>query len=241
MWVRTGAVATVYVTLIALCLALLTTDRMFILADTLRCGLRRITYSGQSFSFASYSPPCVSDWPDLFLCGSLSDLQTAGEVLIAVLGISMGLELIGAVEVILTHRLILVSLRYIGARIPMPGYVGPLAQALTVLRWVILLDPLLNLVGLLLWVLISDIPDLSRHYSVRLASSFYLQVARSALSLGLSVAVTISILEHRRENARLLTRNSSTMRPLHRELDKRQLETLSLDETASRSFAATCT
>jgi len=240
MWLRTGAVAGAYLALIVLGLGLLTTDRLFVLAECLQCGLRTITNSGQSFSFAAYSSPCVSDWPDSLLCNSLSDLQTAGEVLMAVLGMSMGLELTGLVEVVSTHRLIRLSLQYIGAGLPLPRFVQPLAQALTVLRWVTLLDPLLNLVGLVLWVVISGVPELSRHYSLALDASFSLQVVRCAFSLGLCVIVTIGILEHRRKNARLLSQHFITQRAPP-QLEKRQLDTLSLDETASRSFAATCT
>lgn len=240
MWLRTGAVASAYLVLIALGLALLAKDQMFVLADLLQCGLRTLTYSGQSFSFAEYSSPCVSTWQDLLLCSSLSYLQTAGEVLMAVLGMSIGLELAGLVEVVSTHRLIRLSLKYLGAGLSLPRYVQPLAQALAILRWITLLDPLLNLAGLVLWVVISDVSELSRHYSLALDTSFILQVVRCALSLGLCAVVTIEILEHRRQNARLLSQHFTTQHCLP-QLEKRQLDTMSLDETASRSFAATCT
>lgn len=240
MWLRTSAVAIAHLTLTVLCLTVLVTDRMIEINGVLNCGLRTVTYRGNSASFEDYRERCDSDWEDTEVCDSLPDLQRGGKVLMAALGVSMGLELTGLLEVVLTHQMVLISLRYLRQGIPLPRFLPPLAQALSVLRWIVLLDPLFNLSGLLLWVLLSQVPDLCHHYTLTINTSFYLQITRAVISLCLTVVVVIGILEHRRENACLLARQATLQSRIQREAEKRHLDTLSLDETASRSFAGTC-
>lgn len=175
-------------------------------------GLYSLEIDEDRISYSSYSHTCRKSES---LCDSIPKISTAGAILLLCLCISTVLEAMTVVQVWFGKWLLSIAVKRVYEGKGVPRWLCVCTKAGKVVQMVGLFDPLVLLVGLVLWVVVSDVDGLSRHFHLCISSSFICYILRVLLSLLATSTQLLFYLHHSHSNSLLLSDTSPKSSVIH--------------------------
>lgn len=168
-------------------------------------GLTSFENEEDQVSYSTYQLRCGEK--DL-LCPYVGQLAQAGAVLMTLLCVSGVVEVMGMLQIWTTKLLLVRAVKEIDAGKRISWWVRAGTKAGKAMHWAVLTDPLILLIGLIVWVLLSDLDRLSDHFRLSISSAFVCLTLKTALSLAVTASQVLCWLESQRHNTALLRSDS---------------------------------
>lgn len=164
-------------------------------------GLASFENEDDQVSYRTYQLRCGEKDP---LCPYVGQIAQAGAVLMTLLCASGVVEVMGMLQIWTTRLLLVRAVKEIDAGKRVSWWVRAGTKAGRAMYWAVLTDPLILLIGLITWVLLSDLDSLSGHFRLSISSAFVCLTLKTALSLAVSAIQVLFWLESQRRNSALL-------------------------------------
>jgi hypothetical protein len=164
-------------------------------------GLTSLESDDGQVSYHAYQLKCGEKDP---LCSYVGRLEQAGAVLLTLLCLSATVEMMGMVQIWITKLLLVRAIKELDAGMRLSWWVRVGTTASKVTQFAVLADPLILLIGLIVWTLLSGLDELSGRFRISIASAFICLILKTALSLSVSAAQIVTWLDNHRRNAALL-------------------------------------
>ena len=164
-------------------------------------GLTSFENEEDQVSYRTYQLRCGEKDP---LCPYVGHLVQAGAALLTLICVSGVVEVMGGVQIWATKLLLVRAVKEIDAGQRISGWVRIGTKVGKAMQWAVLADPLILLIGLIAWVLLSDLDSLSGHFRLSISSAFICLTLKTALSLAVTASQVLSWVDSHRRNTALL-------------------------------------